>query len=431
VVDYYGEDEPIELGPDENMHDAMVEMIARQSVRRGYLLGIGVISSKEVGINHKEYGVTSAGVVKFAEITMAQLGIDIRKDPFSVKFTGGPGGDVAGNAMRLLLERSPQARITLILDGTGALCDPLGADHEALSRIVLKEDIAAFDPEALHEGGFMLYRNLRRTEGLRELYRKVERGAGGLKESWITVDEFYRAFNGLVFTTKADLFIPAGGRPETIDAENWKRFFLADGVPSARAIVEGANSFITPEARTELQRRGVVILRDASANKCGVISSSYEIIANLLMSEKEFLANKERYVKDVLQILERRAEDEAQLIFRRRREPGCAQLYTEISAAISQEINAHYARLFAFFQSRPELCEEPLFKKAIEAHLPRLLRQNAKYRARIKNLPPKYRYAILASEIASSLVYRGDSELNFMEMLHGHLERQFNGRKAA
>ncbi|HSH70033.1 MAG TPA: hypothetical protein VK997_08950, partial [Deferrisomatales bacterium] len=32
VVDYYGEEEPIELGPDENMHDAMIESIAQQSV---------------------------------------------------------------------------------------------------------------------------------------------------------------------------------------------------------------------------------------------------------------------------------------------------------------------------------------------------------------------------------------------------------------
>ena len=38
----------------------------------------------------KEYGVTSLGVVKFAEISMAELGIDIRRDDFSVKFTGGP-----------------------------------------------------------------------------------------------------------------------------------------------------------------------------------------------------------------------------------------------------------------------------------------------------------------------------------------------------
>ena len=113
VVDYYGEDEPIELGPDENMHDEMVELIARISAKRGYLLGPGVISSKEFGINHKEFGVTSTGVITFADITLQQLGIDMRKDRFSVKLTGGPGGDVAGNALRLLLERSPQVQIRM------------------------------------------------------------------------------------------------------------------------------------------------------------------------------------------------------------------------------------------------------------------------------------------------------------------------------
>jgi glutamate dehydrogenase len=425
VVDYYGEDEPIELGPDENMHDEMVELIARQSVRRGYLLGIGVISSKKVGINHKEYGVTSTGVVKFAEIAMEELGIDIRRDSFSVKFTGGPNGDVAGNAMRLMLERCPQAQIRLIVDGTGALFDPAGADHDALRRIVLQGDLDAFDPEALHIGGSLLFRNVRRTEGMRELYRKMVRSEEGLEEQWVTVDEFYREFNGLVFSVPADLFIPAGGRPESIDTGNWPKFFQADGTPSARVIVEGANSFITPAARIELQQKGVVILRDASANKCGVISSSYEIIANLLMSEKEFLTNKERYVADVLTILETRAEEEARLIFRCRRDPVCSRLWTEISAGISQEINAHYARLFDWFQRHPEVCDQPLFRKAIEAHLPRLLRENSRYRQRIKNLPPKYRYAILASEIASSMVYRGDREAEFVAMLQVHLEKRF------
>jgi glutamate dehydrogenase len=145
------------------------------------------------------------------------------------------------------------------------------------------------------------------------------------------------------------------------------------------------------------------------------------------MSEKEFLANKERYVADVLEILERRAEEEARLIFRRKAEPGGSPFWTEISAGISGEINAHYARLFAWFQQHPQLCDEPLFKKAIEAHLPRLLRENSRYRRRIKGLPPKYRYAILASEIASSMVYRGDREAEFVEVLKGHLQRMFTG----
>ncbi|TWJ19349.1 NAD-glutamate dehydrogenase domain-containing protein [Geobacter argillaceus] len=423
VIDYYGEDEPIELGPDENMHDTMVELVARESVRRGYLLGIGVISSKKAGINHKEYGVTSTGVVKFAEIAMAELGIDIRHGPFSVLFTGGPNGDVAGNAMRLMLERCPRAEIRLIMDGSAALCDPLGADHAALQRIVLSQDLECFDSQALHEGGYLLYRNQRRTEGLRELHRKVTRTPDGMVEEWITLDEFNREWSELIFNVEADLFIPAGGRPETVAENNWHCFLRPDGSPKVRAVVEGANSFFTPAARLELQRRGILILRDASANKCGVISSSFEIIANLLMSEKEFLEIKERYVADVLDILEQRAEEEARLIFRRRTESGNTLLCTDISAAISQEINAHYARLFGYFQNHPAVCEEALFVRAIEDHLPRLLRENRRYRQRLRQLPAKYRYAILAGQIASSLVYRGNREAEFVAMLKVHLEQ--------
>ncbi len=424
VVDYCLEDEPIELGPDENMHDSMVEAIAWLSRKRGYMLGIGLISSKKVGINHKEYGVTSTGVVRFAEITLRELGIDPAVESFSVKFTGGPNGDVAGNAMRIMLERSPKVRMVLILDGSAALHDPEGADHGELARILLKDDLDSFSPEVLHPGGFILFRSGSRRDGLKELYRRVSRTEEGLCEEWISIDDFSREYGELPFTIPADLFIPAGGRPETIDAANWERYLLHDGTPSSRAIVEGANSFITPEARVRLQQSGVIIMRDASANKCGVISSSYEIIANLLLSEKEFLAEKERYVADVLAVLERRAEDEARLILRRRREqPGL--LGTEISDTLSAEINSLYTRLFRFFQKRPELALQPLFRRAILAHLPAMLRQEPRYRRRLTRLPPKYLSAILAAEIGSSLVYRGDRESAFEDEVRLHLLRNF------
>jgi len=166
-------------------------------------------------------------------------------------------------------------------------------------------------------------------------------------------------------------------------------------------------------------------MRDASANKCGVISSSYEIIANLLLNEKEFFANKECYVGDVLEILEQRAADEARLIFRRYRESSGNSSYTDISAALSREINAHYARLFDYFQQRPELSSKPLYRRALLAHLPRLLRETPVYRKRVGKLPQKYKAAILASEIASSLVYREDRNADYEQMLSGHLQRHF------
>lgn len=429
IVDYYGEDEPIELGPDENMHDEMIEEIARISVKRNYVLGSGIISSKKVGINHKEYGVTSTGVVTFAEITLSALGKNIRKVPFSVKMTGGPNGDVAGNAIRLLLDRCPKVKITLILDGSGAVFDPDGTDRTELRRILFKGDIDSYRPSKLHKGGFILYRTVQKKDRLAKLYKKISKTEKGLVEKWVSTDDFYEEYEDLIFSTQADLFIPAGGRPETIDEDNCERFISDDGSPSAPAIVEGANSFITPKAREYLQEHGVVIMKDASANKCGVISSSYEVIANLLMSDDEFLADKERYVADVLEILEKRAADEARLILARHKEFAGARLYTEISNEISREINTYYGRLFDLFKRNPALCDEPLLRKAIVAHMPRMIRDSKKYRARIKDMPEKYRYAILASEIASSLVYMSNRETDFVDQIKGHLKRMYSAAR--
>ena len=424
VVDYYGDDEPIEIGPDENMHDGMIEAIAALSKKRGYILGVGIMSSKRFGINHKEYGVTSTGVLTFAEITMAEVaGINMRRDQFSLKMTGGPNGDVAGNALRIMLERCPGVQIRLILDGTAALYDPNGISHDELRRIVLLYDLDAFNPDFLGKGGHIIFRTGRRMDGLKESHRKVTRTANGLAEEWLDIDDFNRLYNSLVFTVKTDLFIPAGGRPETIDGQNWRSFMDGDGVPSSGVIIEGANSYITPEARIQLQSSGVVLMRDASANKCGVISSSYEIIANLLLSEREFMDHKELYAGDVLTILEKRAADEARLILRRWKESGGTLLYSEISETISQNINSFYSRLFEFFSARPELCLQAPFRQAILKHLPRMLQESAAYRQRIKKLPQKYLCAILAAEIGSSLVYSGSRDADFEDMIRRHLAR--------
>ena len=115
---------------------------------------------------------------------------------------------------------------------------------------------------------------------------------------------------------KADAFIPAGGRPHTIDIHNYRNF-LMDGKPSSKLIVEGANLFLTVEARDALfNEAGVMIIKDSSANKCGVITSSYEICAAMLLSDDEFYINKDKIVNEVLVKLRLLASMEAKLLFR-------------------------------------------------------------------------------------------------------------------
>ncbi len=80
IIDYWGKPEYIYLGPDENMHDSMIEWIAQESKKEHYKPGGAFISGKpKIGINHKEYGVTSLGVNVFMEETLHFLGINPKR----------------------------------------------------------------------------------------------------------------------------------------------------------------------------------------------------------------------------------------------------------------------------------------------------------------------------------------------------------------
>ena len=52
-----------------------------------------------------------------------------------------------------------------------------------------------------------------------------------------------------------------------------------------------------------------------------------------------------------------------------------------------------------------------------------MLKENSRLRARVKRLPPKIKDAILASEIATSIVYRGGWEPDLESQLQGFLKR--------
>lgn len=160
-----------------------------------------------------------------------------------------------------------------IADGTGCAEDPNGLDWEELLRLVEGNlPIDCFDPSALGEGG--------------EVHK-------------VDTEEGVKARNSMHNRVQADAFIPAGGRPNTINVHNYSHFLNADGTPSAPLIVEGANLFVTDEARQLLfDEAGVIIVKDSSANKAGVITSSYEICAAMLLSEEEFYENKSQIVSE-------------------------------------------------------------------------------------------------------------------------------------
>ncbi len=82
--------------------------------------------------------------------------------------------------------------------------------------------------------------------------------------------------------------MPCGGRPSSVNINNWTRWINDNGEPRFKVIVEGANLFITQQARLRLEEKGVILYKDASANKGGVTSSSLEVLASLALTDEEW-----------------------------------------------------------------------------------------------------------------------------------------------
>lgn len=383
-VDYYGKEDIIYLGPDENMTDDLIVWITEHAARRGYRYARAFMSSKPGdGINHKEYGVTSEGVHVFLDNILRYIGINPDKERFTVKMTGGPDGDVAGNELKILFrEYGENARVVAVADGFGAAYDPDGLSWKELMRLFKEsKSIMEFDPKQL----------------------------SGAKDAFVIkadTNQNIRIRNELVAKKYADVFVPAGGRPYTVNDKNWKMFLDDQGKPSLRAVVEGANIFFTPGARKKLQGEGIYIIKDSSANKCGVICSSYEILACLTLTSKEFRKVKDEYVAEVLDILRVKADLEAKLLIKCHMESGGEKSLVDLSMQISKEINmVNDCIQEEIEKNRSDVETNPLLRAIIYNHCPPLLQE--KYKDRIDTkLPLAHKIAILTCYISSFIVYR-------------------------
>jgi glutamate dehydrogenase len=389
IVDFVGKKEVLYLGPDEQVIPEDINWVVKRAGQRGYGTPAAFMSSKpRAGINHKEYGVTSEGVNVYLDVAIRHvLKKNPKEEPFTIKITGGPDGDVAGNELKILYrEYGENARVVGIADGTGCAEDPNGLNWDELLRLVRENlPIDHFDPSKLSGEGVV---------------HKVDNETG------------VKARNNMHNRVQADAFLPAGGRPNTVNIHNYKQFLNIDGTPSAPLIVEGANLFVTDEARQLLfEEAGVIIVKDSSANKAGVITSSYEICAAMLLSEEEFFENKNQIVSEVLEKLHQYARLEAELLFREFENYGGSlpQLSKVVSGAVNSATDALALALESFSEEDKDKLL-PLFR----AHLPKTMADLSFDHVR-ERVPSQYITNAIASCLASKLVYKEGTK--FVETL--------------
>ncbi|MCC5831616.1 MAG: NAD-glutamate dehydrogenase [Chlamydiales bacterium] len=412
VVDYWNKPEYIYLGPDENMHNSMIEWIATESKHDRYKPGGAFISGKpKIGINHKEYGVTSLGVNVYMHEMLQYLGIDPYTQPFTVKISGGPDGDVAGNQIKnLYTYYRDTAKLVALTDISGTINDPSGLDLGALLELFKEgKPIRHYPPERLSVGGLLLDREKRRepTPYVQQTlcWRNKD---GNITADWLSGNEMNALYRNNVHQTPADIFIPCGGRPRTLRDTTYKEFLDDSGKPTSKAIVEGANLYLSPWARHYLEELGVLIIKDSSANKGGVICSSFEILCGLTLSDIEFLEYKPMLVEEILERLKKCALDEATLLLSEHKKEG--KHLSEISDDISKRINYFTDQLLDYLESieLPDNPKDPLIQCFLH-YCPKTLRE--KFHTRLlMEVPDNHKKAVIASHIAARLVYRRGME---------------------
>lgn len=408
IMDYWQKPEYIYLGPDENMHNLMIEWIANESKHVHYKPGGAFISGKtKIGINHKEYGVTSFGVNVFMHQMLLYLGIDPYIDPFTVKISGGPDGDVGGNQIKnLFTYYRNTAKLLSLTDISGTIHDPNGVDLKVCVELFEKGQPIRFYPqEKLSPGGFLLDRENKREPTPYVQQTLCWRNKNGtIVADWISGNEMNALYRNNVHQTKTDIFIPCGGRPKTLRDTNYKDFLDNSDQPTSQAIIEGANLYLSPWARHSLEEKGVLIIKDSSANKGGVICSSFEILCGLTLTDEEFIGHKPALVEEILERLKQCASDEATLLLSVHDKEH--KFLSDISEEISKRINYFTDQLLNYLDKiqLPDNPKDPLIQCFL-SYCPKTLREKFQERL-LHEVPENHKKAIISSHIASRLVYR-------------------------
>eukprot|EP01102_Stenamoeba_stenopodia_P004507 TRINITY_DN147_c0_g1_i1.p1 TRINITY_DN147_c0_g1~~TRINITY_DN147_c0_g1_i1.p1 ORF type:complete len:947 (+),score=276.37 TRINITY_DN147_c0_g1_i1:400-3240(+) len=420
IVDHYNKEEILFLGPDEGTADYM-DWASQYAKERSYPFWKSFTTGKSRslgGIPHDYYGMTTRSIHQYVIGTLERLAL---KEEECTKFqTGGPDGDLGSNEIKISKDKT-----TGIVDGSGVLYDPHGLNRGELERLADKRLMARnFDKSQLSKDGFFVDVD----------DKDVTLPDGTLVDSGLS---FRNGFH-LHSLSSATYFVPCGGRPEAVQLTNVDKLFTTGHdnktVPRYRFIVEGANLFFTQKARLVLEDRGVIIFKDASANKGGVTSSSLEVLAALALSDDEFAQHMsvqqkdgqttvpqfyENYVKEVQHIIEENARLEFDCIWRE------YELTKTARSILSDLLSTKINNLNDQIRVSPLWDNEKLREKVLALAIPKTLINLLGLSTVVSRVPDNYLRAIFGAYLASRYVYEcglNSPEFAFFTFIRKHLE---------
>ncbi|BGP01728.1 NAD-dependent glutamate dehydrogenase [Rhodotorula toruloides] len=392
IIDLYGKEEILFFGPDEGTANYMA-WVADHARARGApwwkASSTGKPASTHGGIPHDIYGMTSLSVRGYTTGIYRKLGL--KEEEITKVQTGGPDGDLGSNEILLSKDKT----ITII-DGSGTLHDPHGINREELVRLAkARKMVVNFDRSKLSKDGYLIL---------------VDDRDVTLPNGDVVADGTdFRNTAHLHY--KADILVPCGGRPESVNVNNVSKLWDADGVTNFKYIVEGANLFITQGARLQLEKKGVVLFRDASANKGGVTSSSLEVLSGMALDDAQFIdlmtsAGKDglpefyqQYARSIQETIFKNATAEFETIWAAHEKTG--RPFTLLSDDLSRKL----VQLQAEMEESTLYDDQQMRRAVMERALPKLLIDTAGLDKILARLPEAYKHSVFSCYVASHFVY--------------------------
>ncbi|CAH0476951.1 unnamed protein product [Peronospora belbahrii] len=405
------EEDILFLGPDEGTAHLM-DWASSHAKQRGYSYWKAITTGKSAsrgGIPHDMYGMTTHSVREYVIGIQRKLQLQA---PITKVQTGGPDGDLGSNEIKM----SPQEETIAVVDGSGVLYDPKGINRECLVKLAdERSPISAFDTSKLSSEGYSVLVS----------HNDVTLPNGEVVENGTEFRNFFHLRPSLT----ADFFVPCGGRPAAVNLNNVEQFMYREDGRTLRFkyIVEGANLFFTQDARSRLEDAGVILFKDASANKGGVTSSSLEVLAALSMTDEEFAEHMQvdeatgkppafyaNYVSEVQKRIDLNAQREFECIWREHKRSGT--YYSVLTNQLSERITDLSSKI-----QHSTLWENaPLRNKIFADGFPEILLRKTCMEELLERLPESYTRAFFASQLASRFIYSvglGAPEFAFYEFI--------------
>jgi len=392
IVDLHGKQEILFMGPDENTAD-LVDWATEHARARGAPWWKSFFTGKSPklgGIPHDRYGMTTLSVREYVLGIYRKLGLDETK--IRKLQTGGPDGDLGSNEILLGKES-----YTAIVDGSGVLVDPNGLDRDELVQLAKSRSmISKYDTTKLSPAG---YRVLVEENN-------IKLPSGETVNNGTTFRNTFHLREGETY----DLFVPCGGRPESIDLSTAAKL-IVNGKSTVKFLVEGANLFVTQDAKLRLEKAGCIIYKDASANKGGVTSSSLEVLASLSFDDASFLQNMcvgddgtvpefyQSYVRQVQDTIRNNARLEFEAIWREHEDTGVSR------SMLSDRLSTAITRLDEELQGTELWDNVALRKSVLSDALPSLLLDKVGLDKILERVPENYLRAIFGSYLSSRFIY--------------------------